>query len=82
MFFDDPFAQRPFLDMINDVLFYLHSLIPLITGIKDSRTAMPTTPSTIPTTIFPHTMLRHMPAPKTNDPTMPSTGMKIVLPEI
>ena len=45
---------------------------PLITGIRESRATMPTMPTTIPGIIMFHTMVMHMPTPRTMAPHTPS----------
>lgn len=59
---------------------FLRHLSPFVSGISISSTTMPMTPTTIPSAIFPKSMLRHMPTPSIRAPTTPTRMAPSVLP--
>ena len=62
-------------------IFTLNYFNPLINGIRQISETIPTIPTTIPITISFHTIVRHIPTPSNNEPTIPINIATIVFPE-
>ena len=60
-------------------IFYHFS--PLMNGTRQRRITIPTIPIIIPTTIWLHTIVRHIPTPKSSAPAIPISVALIVFPD-